>query len=121
MKSNDKILFMFCGKSDNSDYINNSHSILTLEHKTKCKRYSVYLKEISKFLKKNFTNLKFHILAFNLFGEDKDYEINNFSHKYLGNCNGRKNMEIMITRYIRRNIKNRNIEPIFDNLNKFLD
>lgn len=120
LKSKDKVLFIFSGKSDYKDYINNSHSIMSLEDKSKCEKYLIYLDKLSNYFKKNFSNLKFHILAFNLFDKNEDYEKNNFSHKYLGDCNGRKNMERKITKFI-KNLKNKKIEPIFNNLNNFLD
>ena len=120
LKSKEKVLFIFSGKSDHKDYMSNTHSILSLENRSKPKRYLIYLEQLSNYLKKNFSNLKFHILAFNLFNIHEDYEKNNFSHKYLGDCNGRKNMEIKILRFIRYNIKRKTLKPIFSNLNNFL-
>ena len=54
LTENNKILFIFSGKSDHQDYINNSHSIISLEDKTDCKQYFFYLQELSKYLKTNF-------------------------------------------------------------------
>tara|TARA_B100001996_G_C18510310_1_gene535081 strand:+ start:52 stop:777 length:726 start_codon:yes stop_codon:yes gene_type:complete len=122
LTENDKILFIFSGKSDYQDYINNSHSIISLEDKTDCKQYLFYLLEISKYLKKSFPKLNFHILAFNLFDEHKDFEKDNISYKYFGDCGGsvvgRGNMEKKIINFL-NNLKNRSLEPIYNNLNKF--
>lgn len=119
LNKDDKILFIFSGKSDYKDYINNSHSIISLENKTDSKKYLFYLLEISKYLKKNFPKLNFHILAFNLFDEHTDFEKDNISYKYFGDCGGRENMENKIINFM-NNLKNNNLEPIYNNLNKFL-
>ena len=119
LTENNKILFIFSGKSDHKDYINNSHSIISLEDKTECKQYLFYLQEISNYLKKSFPKLNFHILAFNLFNKHKDFEKDNFSYKYLGDCGGRQNMENRIKDFLNK-LKNNNLEPIYNNLNKFL-
>jgi len=119
LNANNKILFIFSGKSDYSDYINNSHSIISLEDKTDCKQYFFYLQEIAKYFKTNFPKLNFHILAFNLFNEHKDFEKDNFSYKYFGDCDGRENMEHRIKDFL-NNLKNKNLEPIYNNLNNFV-
>lgn len=119
LTENDKILFIFSGKSDYKDYNNNSHSIISLEDETDCKQYLFYLQEISKYLESNFPKLNFHILAFNLFDEYKDFEKDNISYKYFGDCGGRENMEKKIINFL-NNLKNNNLEPIYNNLNKFL-
>tara|TARA_B110000879_G_scaffold122628_2_gene162291 strand:+ start:3849 stop:4547 length:699 start_codon:yes stop_codon:yes gene_type:complete len=118
LTENNKILFIFSGKSDHQDYINNSHSIISLEDKTDCKQYFFYLQELSKYLKTNFPKLNFHILAFNLFNEHSDFEKDNFSYKYLGDCDGRENMEHRIKEFL-NNLKNKNLEPIYKNLTNF--
>jgi hypothetical protein len=119
LNENNKILFIFSGKSDYKDYINNSHSIISLEDKTDCKQYLFYLQEISKYLKKKFPKLNFHIIAFNLFDEHKDFEKDNISYKYFGDCDGRINMTKKIINFL-NNLKNNNLDPIYKNLNKFL-
>lgn len=113
-----KILFIFSGKSDYKDYINNSHSIISLDDKTDCKEYLFYLQEISNYFKTNFPKLNFHILAFNLFDQHKDFEKDNISYKYFGDCGGRLNMEKKIIFFLNK-LKNNNLEPIYNNLNKF--
>lgn len=118
LTENNKILFIFSGKSDHKDYINNSHSIISLEDKTDCKQYLFYLQEISKYFTTNFPKLNFHILAFNLFNEHSDFEKDNFSYKYLGDCDGRENTEHRIKEFL-NNLKNKNLEPIYKNLTKF--
>lgn len=119
LTENNKILFIFSGKCDYKDYINNSHTIVSLEDKTDCKQYFFYLQEISNYLKKRFPRLNFHILAFNLFDKYKDFEKDNFSYKYFGDCGGRLNMEKKITNFLKK-MKNNNLGPKYNNLKKFL-
>ncbi len=115
LAGNNKILFIFSGKSNHNDYINNSHSISTLEYETDCKEYYLYLQEISNYLKITYPLLKFHILSFNLYNKFEDFEIENFTHKFLGNFTKRKDMENKIYKFL-MNIKKNN----FNNLKKFI-
>ena len=43
LTENNKILFIFSRKIDYKDYINNLHSIISLEDETDCKQYFFYL------------------------------------------------------------------------------
>lgn len=119
LTENNKILFIFSGKSDYKDYSNNSHSIISLEDKIDSKEYFFYLEKISNYLKENYPKLNFHILAFNLFDKHIDFEKDNFSYKYFGDCNGRVNMEKKLIDFFNK-LKNNKLEPIYKNLNNFL-
>jgi hypothetical protein len=70
-----KILFIFSGKTNHSDYLNDSHSILTFENKSDSKTYYLYLQKISEYLQNTYPYLNFHILTFNLYNKFEDFEI----------------------------------------------